>query len=66
VVQFLGSSIAVTAAQQGNEAARMMKSQHGKAAVYQDQTIGKEDPGARVGVLIMEGFASALPPGERE
>ena len=57
---------AVTAARQGNEAARMMKSQHGKAAVYQDQTIGKEDPGASVGVLIVEGFASALPPGEGE
>lgn len=48
---------AVAAARQGNEAARMMKSQHGKAAVYQDQTIGKEDPGASVGVLLIEGFA---------
>jgi dihydroxyacetone kinase-like protein len=51
---------AVAAARQGNEAARMMKSQHGKAAVYQDQTIGKEDPGASVGVLIIQGFASAV------
>jgi dihydroxyacetone kinase-like protein len=51
---------AVTAARQGNEAARMMKSQHGRAAVYRDETIGKEDPGASVGVLIVEGFASAV------
>jgi dihydroxyacetone kinase-like protein len=51
---------AVVAARQGNEAARMMKSQHGKAAVYRDETIGKEDPGASVGVLIVEGFASAV------
>jgi len=51
---------AVTAAQQGNEAARMMKSQHGKAAVYQDQTIGLVDPGASVGVLIIQGFSFAV------
>jgi dihydroxyacetone kinase-like protein len=38
----------------------MMKSQHGKAAVYQDQTIGKEDPGASVGVLIVQGFARSI------
>ena len=48
------------AAARGNEAARMMKSQHGKAAVYQDQTIGKEDPGAAVGVLIVQGFARSI------
>jgi phosphoenolpyruvate---glycerone phosphotransferase subunit DhaL len=48
------------AAARGNEAARMMKSQHGKAAVYQDQTIGKEDPGASVGVLIVQAFARVI------
>jgi dihydroxyacetone kinase-like protein len=55
----LGEALAAAseAAEQGNEAARMMKSQHGKAAVYQDQTIGREDPGASVGVLIVQGFA---------
>jgi len=31
-----------------------------KAAVYQDQTIGKEDPGASVGVLIVQGFARSI------
>jgi len=51
-----GLTDAVAAARAGNEAAKMMKSQHGKAAVFQDQTIGKEDPGACVGVLIVEGF----------
>ena len=48
------------AAARGNEAARMMKSQHGKAAVYRNQTIGKEDPGASVGVLIVQGFARVI------
>lgn len=48
------------AAARGNEAARMMKSQHGKAAVYRNQTIGKEDPGASVGVLIVQGFAKVI------
>jgi len=51
---------AVTAARQGNDDARMMQSQHGKAAVFRDETIGKEDPGAYVGVLIVEGFASGV------
>ncbi|MBM4091198.1 MAG: DAK2 domain-containing protein [Planctomycetes bacterium] len=51
---------ALEAAARGNEAARMMKSQHGKAAVYHDQTIGKEDPGASVGVLIVQGFARTI------
>ena len=48
------------AAARGNEAARMMKSQHGKAAVYRNQTIGKEEPGASVGVLIVQGFAKVI------
>jgi dihydroxyacetone kinase-like protein len=50
---------ATAAAEEGNEAAKQMKAQHGKAAVFQEQTIGKEDPGAYVGVLIIRGFASA-------
>ncbi len=53
-------SAASEAAARGNEAARMMKSQHGKAAVYRNQTIGKEDPGASVGVLIVQGFAKVI------
>jgi len=51
-----GLADALTTARAGNEAARMMKSQHGKAAVFRDQTIGQEDPGACVGVLIVQGF----------
>ncbi len=36
----------------------MMQSQHGRAAVFRDQTIGKEDGGAYVGVLLIEAFAA--------
>lgn len=50
---------ALAAAEEGNEAAKQMKAEHGRAAVFQDQTIGKEDAGAYVGVLIIRGFASA-------
>jgi len=51
---------ALGAAEQGNEAAKQMKAQHGRAAIFQDQTIGKEDAGAYVGVLIIRGFASVV------
>ncbi|TVR04413.1 MAG: dihydroxyacetone kinase subunit L [Spirochaetaceae bacterium] len=47
---------AESAASMGEEAARQMMSQHGKAAVYREQTIGKPDPGATAGVLIVRGF----------
>ncbi len=52
-----GLEQALAAAQDGAEAAIAMKAQHGRAAYYQDESIGKEDGGAVVGVLIMEGFA---------
>jgi hypothetical protein len=48
---------AAAAAERGREAARQMMAQHGKAAVFREQTIGVEDPGAAVGALILEGFA---------
>lgn len=48
------------AASEGNEAAKQMVSQHGKAAIYRDQTKGKPDPGATAGVFIIEGLLSAL------
>lgn len=49
---------AIAAAQAGEEAAREMTSQHGKAAIYREKTKGKSDPGANVGVLIVCGFFS--------
>jgi len=35
-------------------------SEHGRAAIYREQTIGKPDPGAVAGRLMVEAFASAL------
>lgn len=51
---------AVEAAHNGREAAKEMMSQHGKAAIYREQTQGKEDPGANAGVFIVEGIAAAM------
>lgn len=52
--------VAAKAADEGREAAKGMMSQHGKAAVFQDQTIGVEDPGAYVGSLLLRGFSEAI------
>jgi dihydroxyacetone kinase-like protein len=46
------------------EATKSMKAQHGKAAAFQDKTIGLQDAGATVGMLIairLSDFASAEP-----
>jgi len=51
---------AVEAAHNGREAAKKMMSQHGKAAIYREQTQGKEDPGAYAGSFIVEGIAAAM------
>jgi phosphoenolpyruvate---glycerone phosphotransferase subunit DhaL len=51
---------AVSAAEAGEIAARELVSQHGKAAIYREQTVGKPDPGANAGVLIVRGFFAAL------
>jgi phosphoenolpyruvate---glycerone phosphotransferase subunit DhaL len=48
------------AAEKGEEAARGMMSEHGKAAIYREQTIGKPDPGAVAGRLMIEAFVSVL------
>ena len=40
----------------GLEASTQMKAQHGRAAYYQEKSIGKQDAGATVGTLIIEGF----------
>jgi dihydroxyacetone kinase-like protein len=51
---------AAVAAEHGRVAARQMMSQHGKAAVFREQTIGVDDPGAAVGELILQGFARSV------
>ncbi len=51
-----GISAARDASQKGLEASTKMKAQHGRAAYYQDDSIGKQDGGATVGTFIIEGF----------
>jgi phosphoenolpyruvate---glycerone phosphotransferase subunit DhaL len=51
-----GISAAREAAMNGLEASTKMKAQHGRAAYYQDDSIGKQDGGATVGTYIIEGF----------
>jgi phosphoenolpyruvate---glycerone phosphotransferase subunit DhaL len=51
---------AYMAAQHGLLASTQMKAQHGRAAYYQEQSIGKQDGGATVGVLIVEGFCQHI------
>ena len=48
---------AMNAAMQGVERARGMRAVHGRAAYYGDASIGKDDGGARVGMLIVKAFA---------
>jgi dihydroxyacetone kinase-like protein len=45
---------AVQAARDGLEATRGMMAQHGKAACFQEKTVGLQDAGATVGVLIIQ------------
>ena len=40
----------------GLEASTQMKAQYGRASYYQEKSIGKQDGGATVGTLIIEGF----------
>ena len=51
-----GITAAHTAALNGLEASVKMKAQHGRAAYYQDKSIGMQDGGATVGTYIVEGF----------
>lgn len=45
------------AAAAGVEETKKMMSKHGRAAYYQEKSIGKQDPGATVGMLFMKAFA---------
>ena len=51
-----GISAARDASLKGLEISTKMKAQHGRAAYYQDDSIGKQDGGATVGTYIVEGF----------
>ena len=54
------AKVAREACEAGLLAAKGMMSQHGKAAIYREQTIGKPDPGATAGAFVVEGFAAVL------
>lgn len=54
------AAAALRAGEEGLEAAREMTAQHGKAAVYREQTIGKTDPGAAAGLLVIRGFVTVM------
>jgi len=41
------------------ERTKNLMSQHGKAAVFREKTIGLEDPGGAAAVLLIEGFYRA-------
>jgi phosphoenolpyruvate---glycerone phosphotransferase subunit DhaL len=51
---------------QGLEASTQMKAQHGRAAYYQENSIGKQDGGATVGTYILEGFYQYILKSESE
>jgi phosphoenolpyruvate---glycerone phosphotransferase subunit DhaL len=51
---------AFVAAYQGLEDSKQMKAQYGRAAYYQDASIGRQDGGATVGLLIVEGFYKVI------
>ncbi len=53
-------AVVSAAADGGEEAAKGMMAQHGKAAVFREQTIGKPDPGATAGGIIVRSFFSVL------
>lgn len=47
-------------AEKGLEESRALMSQHGKAAVFREKTIGLEDPGCAAFCLMVGGFAEAV------
>ncbi len=54
------AEIARAAGDTGLEAAKAMMAQHGKAAIYREQTCGKPDPGATAGMFMIDAFCSVL------
>ena len=50
---------AYDAALKGVEDSKAMKAQHGRAAYYQEKSIGVQDPGATLGAFFVEGFLIA-------
>lgn len=55
-----GFSQAYEAANKGVEATQKMISKHGRGAWYGEKSIGKKDPGAVAGMLLIKGFHEYL------
>lgn len=53
-------AMASEGAKKGAESTKLMKSTTGKAAIYGEKSIGKQDPGATVGMFIFEGITAYL------
>lgn len=51
-----GVTLAYQAALDGLEETKKMKAEHGRAAYYGEKSIGKQDPGATVGMLLVKAF----------
>ena len=51
-----GLERAYAAAQKGVESTKAMTAQHGRAAYYGEKSVGKQDPGATVGMYILQVF----------
>ncbi|KGM42582.1 Phosphoenolpyruvate-dihydroxyacetone phosphotransferase, ADP-binding subunit DhaL [Olavius algarvensis spirochete endosymbiont] len=50
----------IAAARSGLENTKMMMARHGRAAYYQEKSIGKQDPGGTAGLFIVEGMLKAF------
>ncbi|MCE5251627.1 dihydroxyacetone kinase subunit L [bacterium] len=57
-----GLADACRAAETGAESTINMVAKHGRPSYYGENSVGKEDPGAAVGVLIMRAFAAYMKP----
>jgi phosphoenolpyruvate---glycerone phosphotransferase subunit DhaL len=55
-----GLELAYEAAAKGLAETENMISQHGRAAYYQEKSLGKQDPGAAVGKLFLQAFVDYL------
>jgi len=49
-----------TAAAEGREQAKGMMAQHGRLAYYQEQSKGREDPGAVACIYVLQGFCDHI------
>ena len=56
-------SLATAAAEEALEATKSMVSQHGKAAAFQQKTVGLQDAGATVGVMVIRSMSEFVSSG---